>query len=362
MAIPIVSSKNNPGMKYCLLLICLLPVGLLSQPVYKYKNLVLEGGGVRGLAYAGAIEVLEEKNIINNIEKVAGSSAGAIAGLMISLGYNSSEIDSILQNLKVQQFNDGKDIVGKIIRIKKEYGLFKGNKFEKWIAGLIKAKTGDPDITFYELHKKHLEDHSFKDFYCTGTNISRQQLEVFSWESWPQMQLKTAVHISSCIPFYFRPVAIDSNGNELNARATELPFDLYVDGGMLCNFPINIFDSCTSGRNALVSNDVIYNYETLGLKLERAKQIEEFDENKTAIAPYHIKNMKDYTSAVMNLMMEKMNRNAADLSNERGRTIYISYGDISGRIRKMSTEDKKLLHDNGVIAATQFFTTGTAVH
>ena len=349
-------------MKRFLLLICLLPAGLFSQPVYNYKNLVLEGGGVRGLAYAGAIEVLEQKNIISNIEKVAGSSAGAVAGLMISLGYNSVEIDSILQSLKLQQFNDGKDIVGKIIRIKKEYGLFKGNKFEKWIGKLIEAKTGNANITFSELHKKHLQNNTFKDFYCTGTNISRQQLEIFSWQNWPQMQLKTAVHISSCIPFYFKPVAIDSSGGEVDARTSESTFDLFVDGGMLCNFPINIFDSCTSGRNALVSNDVYYNYETLGLKLERAQQIEEFEENKTAIAPYHIKNMKDYTSAVMNLMMEQMNRNAADLSNEKGRTIYISYGDISGRIRKMSPEEKKMLHDNGVIAAMQFFNSGTVVY
>lgn len=64
----------------------------------------------------------------------------------------------------------------------------------------------------------------------------------------------------------------------------------------------------------------------------------------------------------MNLMIEKMNRNSADLSNEKGRTIYISYGEISGRIRKMSSEEKKLLHDNGVAAATQFFNSATAAH
>ncbi len=349
-------------MKTYLLILCLLPFAISSQPTYHYKNLALEGGGVRGLAYAGAIEVLEQKNIINGIERVAGSSAGAIAGLMISLGYNSVEIDSILQNLKIQQFNDGKDIVGKIIRIKKEYGLFKGNKFEKWIGELISHKAGDANITFSDLHERHLLDNTFKDFYCTGTNISRQQLEIFSWETWPNMPLKTAVHISSCIPFYFKPVAIDSNGNEIYTRKTQAKYDLYVDGGMLCNFPINMFDSCNAGHNPLTSDNVRYNYETLGLKLEREKQVEEFEENKTAIAPYQIKNMKDYTSAVMNLMMEKMNRNSADLSNEKSRTIYISYGEISGRIRKMSSVEKKVLHDNGVAATTQFFNSTTTAY
>jgi hypothetical protein len=55
-------------------------------------------------------------------------------------------------------------------------------------------------------------------------------------------------------------------------------------------------------------------------------------------------------------MMEKLNRNTADLSNEKGRTIYISYGEISGRPRKISAKEKKILHDNGVAAATDFFT------
>ncbi len=66
-------------MKKYLLFLILSPATLFSQPAYQYKNLALEGGGVRGLAYAGALEVLEQKNILQHIEKVAGSSAGAIA-------------------------------------------------------------------------------------------------------------------------------------------------------------------------------------------------------------------------------------------------------------------------------------------
>ncbi|MDQ6844416.1 MAG: patatin-like phospholipase family protein [Bacteroidota bacterium] len=349
-------------MKLYLLCLFLMPALLFAQTNYRYKNLVLEGGGVRGLAYAGALEVLEQKSILQDIENVAGSSAGAIAGLMISLGYNSVEIDSILQNLKIQQFNDGKDIFGKIKRVKKEYGLFKGDKFEKWLGQIIAYKTGDPNTTFFDLHQRHLNNKTFKDFYCTGTNISRQQLEILSWKTWPKMQLKTAVHISGCIPFYFKPVAIDSIGNEIPIKNTLTDFNLYVDGGMLCNFPINMFDSSLDGRNPLISENVLYNHETLGLKLEREKQVEEFEENKTAIAPYQIKNMREYTSAVMNLMMEKLNRNPANLSNEKGRTIYISYGEISGRPRKISQEEKKILHDNGFAAAVQFFNVNTAVH
>jgi len=342
-------------MKLYLLLLLLFPALVFSQNNYHYKNLVMEGGGVRGLAYSGALEVLEQKNILKDLDRVAGSSAGAIAGLMVSLGYNSKEVDSILQTLKIQEFNDGKNIFGKINRIKKEYGVYKGNRFEDWLGRLILYKTGNANTTFLQLHQLHLQNNEFKDFYCTGTNISRQQLEILSWEKWPEMKLKTAVHISGCIPFYFKPVPIDSVGNEVSLIDTISNYDFYVDGGMLCNYPVNIFDSCTDGGNSLASEHVIYNPETLGLKLERAEQIKEFNDSKIEIAAYHIKNMKQYTSAVINLMMENLNRKTPDLSNEKGRTIYISYGEISGRVRKMSLEDKKILHDNGVVAATEFF-------
>lgn len=340
-------------MKIALLL--LFPFLSFSQNNYSYKNLALEGGGVRGLAYAGALEVLEQKNIIPNIQNVAGSSAGAIAGLMISLGYNSHEVDSILLTLKIQQFNDGKNIIGKIKRIKNKYGVFKGVKFEDWLAHIIYNKTGDSNTTFIQLHNLHIANNEFKDLYCTATNITQQRLEVLSWQKWPLMKLKTAVHISSCIPFYFEAVAADSLGNEVSDKDTSVRFNLYVDGGMLCNYPINMFDSSTNGGSIFSADNVIYNKQTLGLKLERQDQVNQFNNGKTDIAPYTIKNMKQYTSAVMNLMMEKLNRETPDLSNEKGRTIYISYGDISGRVRKISAKEKKFLHENGVTAAQSFF-------
>jgi NTE family protein len=340
-------------MKFVLFFI--FPAICISQNKYSYKNLALEGGGVRGLAYAGALEVIEQKNILTNIEKVAGSSAGAIAGVMISLGYNAEEIDSILQTLKIQEFNDGKNIFGKIKRVKKEYGVFKGVKFENWLGNIIYSKTGDSNTTFLQLHQLHNNNKVFKEFYCTGTNITRQKLEVLSWEKWPHMRLKTAVHISSCIPFYFKAVPIDSIGNEVSLKDTLSNYDLYVDGGMLCNYPVNMFDSSTTGENVLTGTHIIYNPETLGLKLEREDQIKEYSTGVADIAPYDIKNMKQYTSAVMNLVMEKLNRQTPDLSNEKGRTIYISYGEISGRVREISLKEKKLLHDNGVAAANKFF-------
>lgn len=320
----------------------------------------MEGGGVRGLAYPGALQVMEEQGIIDSIQNVAGSSAGAIAGIMVALNYSSHEIDSVLHSIKIQEFNDGRFFIGKIKRVAKEYGVHKGEKLSDWIGNLIKYKTGHEDITFGGLYELRLKDPRFKNFYCTGTNISKQELEVFSWQNWPDMKLKTAVLISSSIPFYFIPIAIDDQGNEVDIEQNSIKYDLYVDGGMLCNYPISIFDSCKSGGNPLVCNDVVFNPQTIGLKLERQEQIDVFEQNKTHVAPYEIETMKDYSAAIMNLLVETLNRRSPELKNERGRTIYISYGDIGGKPRKVSRTDKEKLYNNGLSAANKFFNINSA--
>jgi NTE family protein len=340
-----------------LLLLLLFPFYVIAQQNNSYKNLALEGGGIRGLAYAGALKVLEEKGILENIENVAGTSAGAITALMLSVGYNSHEIDSVFQSLKFQQFNDGKDIFGKIYRVKNEYGIFKGDKFERWLGTLISNKTGNANTTFGELHQIHLGNRNFKDLYCTGTNITQQKLQIFSWQHTPLMQLKTAVHISGCIPVYFKPVAIDSLGREVSIRKNKKPYTLYVDGGMLCNYPINMFDTCLDGNNPLLCDKIAYNYQTLGLKLEREEQVVQFSNGKPDVAPYKISSVNIYIVALMNLMMEQLNRKTQGLENEKNRTIYISHGTISGRPRKISFETKRFLFNNGIIAAENFLNT-----
>ena len=47
---------------------------------YQFKNLVFEGGGVKGAAYVGAMQALDEAGVLDNIERICGTSAGAIRG------------------------------------------------------------------------------------------------------------------------------------------------------------------------------------------------------------------------------------------------------------------------------------------
>ena len=253
-------------MKFWMILLFILPATVFSQKTYTYKNLVLEGGGVRGLAYGGALEILEQKGVLKNIENVAGSSAGAIAGLMVALNYNSHEIDSVLQGLKIQEFNDGKFITGKIRRVKKEYGIFKGDKFDKWLGDLIANKTGNADITFSGLNELHLRDKNFRNFFCTGTNVTEQRLEILSYKKWPHMKLRTAVHISSSIPFYFVPIAINKDGHEVSLEDTSQEVDLYVDGGVTDNQPIGPLPKLCRRIIASHVNPIRSDYDSTAIK------------------------------------------------------------------------------------------------
>jgi NTE family protein len=341
-----------------LIVVLLFPAFCFAQKTYDYKNLVLEGGGVRGLAYAGVFSVLEQKGIIQQIEKVGGSSAGSIAGMLLCVGYSATEIDILMMELPLQKFKDGYGgLIGKYKRLKTDFGIFKGDAFEKWLQQLVKYKTGSPKLTFDELHQLHLKNNLlYKELYCTGTNLSKQQLEIFSFETTPNMSIALAVRISGGVPLYFEPVALDNQLHKIKKSDTTSFVNYYVDGGMLSNYPISLFDTCKSSEtNPLFCDKLKFNYQTIGIKLERPQQIDSLNQNSTRIPAYDIYKFSGYLAAFSNLLMETLSRKYPGLENEKGRTIYVSQGNISSIIKKTKLQDKLLLYENGVKAANNFF-------
>lgn len=195
----------------------LLLTGLLSTHApagsdsLTYRNLVFEGGGVRGIAYAGALNVLEKRGLLLNVERVGGTSVGAITALLVALGYSAGEMTTILADLKIGQFNDGRwFFVGGLHRLTRRYGWYRGERFERWLEGLIRAKTGHADLTFAQLHDRR--SSGLKDLYVTGMNLTAQQTMIFSHEHTPDVALKTAVRISMSVPLYFGAVFLDDRG------------------------------------------------------------------------------------------------------------------------------------------------------
>lgn len=84
------------------------------------ENIVFEGAGIRGIAYAGAIKELEQKGLLQNVKRVSGTSAGAITALLLSLNYSSTEIATIINSTSFKKFNDGRFLFfGGFHRVKK---------------------------------------------------------------------------------------------------------------------------------------------------------------------------------------------------------------------------------------------------
>ncbi|MBE7178948.1 MAG: patatin-like phospholipase family protein, partial [Mucilaginibacter polytrichastri] len=209
-----------------------------------WRSLVFEGAGIRGIAYAGVIKKLEEKKLMPQISRVGGTSAGAITALMVSLGYNSQEVYKLIGETEFGDFNDGRYFfIGGFRRLSKKYGWYRGEKFQHWLDEVILAKTGNPNITFAQLH-----DQKFRDLYVTGTSLNRQRLLIFSYETYPEMRVSDAVRISMSVPLYFEAKYIDAKGAIVPKPAGTDSLDLVVDGGITGNFPIWMFDQTDMGK------------------------------------------------------------------------------------------------------------------
>ena len=96
-------------------------------------NLVLSGGGIRGILHLGAIKTLNEKNIFKNIKNYAGSSAGSMISLLLSIGYTYNDIMIIFLKINTDKFYDITDIF-EFLNI---YGLLNLNPFEKFLRLLL---------------------------------------------------------------------------------------------------------------------------------------------------------------------------------------------------------------------------------
>ena len=94
---------------------------------YHFRNLVFEGGGVKGIAYVGALEVLDKEGILKDIKRVAGTSAGALVAVLIGLGYSAKELKDILWSINFQNFLDSSwGVIRNTKRFIEDYGWYKG--------------------------------------------------------------------------------------------------------------------------------------------------------------------------------------------------------------------------------------------
>lgn len=325
---------------------------------YFFKNLVFEGGGVKGIAYVGALEVLEEKKIFPKIKRVAGTSAGAIVAVLLGLGYTSEEVKEVLWRLDFKNFlDDSWGFIQDTKRLIEKYGWYKGDFFRTWIGELIRARTGNSESTFADVASMK-EDKGYRDIYLIGTNVSTGFSEIFSNEHTPRYCIADAARISMSIPLFF-------------AAKRNFRNDVYVDGGLLDNYPVKVFDRTKYVRKNMERtnyyekinkqiekkprkiSDYVFNKETLGFRLDSKEKLSLFRDN--AEPPVRsIENFFEYSTALLNTLLDSQD-NVHLHSDDWQRTIYIDTLGVKATDFSISDQKKKDLLQSGREYAESYF-------
>jgi NTE family protein len=326
----------------------------------QFRNLIFEGGGVKGIAYVGAMQILQQRGILADVRRVGGASAGAINALIFGLGYDIDEQHDVLRSAEFSRFMDSSfGVIRDIRRLAREFGWYKGDFFSGWIADLVRQKMGTERATFGDLKAA-----GRPDVYMIGTNLSTGFSEVFSYERHAHMPLADAVRISMSIPLFFAAVRHGSR------------HDVYVDGGMMLNYPVKLFDRMRyidraespeaaretayynkeNARFALVRpgrSPYVYNRQTLGLRLDTQDEIGlyRYDEPLEG-AP--IRRFTDYARALVQSLMN-VQENVHLHGDDWQRTVYINTLDVRTTDFDLSRERQDALVEQGIIGTENYF-------
>ena len=210
-------------------------------------DLVFEGGGVKGIALAGAFAEIEARGY--RAQCVAGTSAGAITAALVAAGYTGPEIEDVVTNdMHFPSFEDRPrhrelGALGDAIDIAHSKGIHSGVFFLAWITEKLAAKNL---TTFGDLKDRKATDENRRyRLQVIASDLSDHAMLVLPRDAQrlgidpDQLPVAEAVRMSMSIPIFFEPV--------LHPNPQTGGQHMIVDGGLLSNFPVWLFD-CTGRR------------------------------------------------------------------------------------------------------------------
>ena len=307
-------------------------------------DLVLEGGGVKGIALAGAIEVLEERGY--RVNRVAGSSAGSIAGALATAGIPATTMVKVLRETDYRRFEDGpwwtRTLLGKGLSILLHNGIHRGAYLREWLDEQLAAH-GEPGRTgtFADLRYTDPEPeidvtgaHAYR-LVVTVSDLTAGRLRYLPMDaddvgSTPDtLRVMDAVRASTSIPLFFRPVRWK---NAFGKPA------VLVDGGLLSNFPVSVFDR---------PEGEVPRWPTFGIKLSAKPEADFGVQNR-------IRGPLSFGKAVADTVTGFYDRMHIDSSHSVARTIFIDTAAVRPTQFDLSDDEREMLYRKGRKAATDF--------
>ena len=309
-------------------------------------DLVCEGGGVKGIGLAGAYAVLDERGY--KPQNVAGTSAGAITAALIAAGYSSAELKEIIFGLDYRRFEDKSwedhiPVLGTPLSILIEEGIYKGDEFLAWMRGLLAAKNVH---TFADLKTEFTDPKYTSRLQVIASDVTARQLLVLPRDAAvlgfdpDALEVALAVRMSMSIPIFFEPVRVKDQAKKEH---------VIVDGGMLSNFPVWLFDC---------EDQEVPDWPTFGLMLVEPDPKTPIGERipKPESAPRGVQGLVALISGMVHTMMEAHDRLYLEKA-QYARTISIPTLGVHTTEFDITPERTQALYESGRSAAEKFLET-----
>ncbi len=303
----------------------------------KKIDLVLEGGGVKVTAIVGALESIEAEGY--TYDRIAGSSAGAIVASLVAAGYTSKELKEIFMELDYNRFADVSmlskfGVVGKTFSLLLSKGIYDGKFIRQFVYDLLEKKGVR---TFGDLKLATADEsgtiHDDYKLVVLSADITSGAVVRFPWDYEkyglnPDTQLVAdAVRTSASLPFYYKPVQL--GGHYL------------VDGGVISNFPIWIFEED-------IQDEKMRN-PAIGVKLSARPEamMHAMGRNTSNTFTYGFSILKTITEAADQIHLSEQ--------STLERTIFVDTAQVASTDFNLTREDQLLLYNSGKEAAKKFF-------
>lgn len=310
-------------------------------------DLVLEGGGVKGIGLAGAVLELDAAGY--RFSRVAGTSAGAIAAALIAAlnarGRPISELRDILTTVDYPKFESG-NILSETEGLLLHMGVHDGDYLVTWLGD---ALTQIGATKFGDLRLKdpgadaNMTAAQRYTLIVDVSDISRGRCVHLPWDfpaygrqDVDEELIVDAVRASMAIPFFFRPVRFDAPAADFGDQHFDKSKITWVDGGMLSNFPVEVFDRTDGGASR---------WPTIGIKLA---------ERQTTVPPAkEIHGPVGEAVAALRTLINNTDRYYVP-SHNADRTIFVDNAGISATEFGITKAQQDTLFANGRTAAQQF--------
>jgi NTE family protein len=293
-------------------------------------DLVLEGGGVKGVGLVGAIDALEKSGY--QFERVAGTSAGAIVGAFAAAGCNAQKLAELIGMLDYTQLRDETflsrfGLLGKMASLGVHNGLYKGDYLRDQVAAELKkcGVTTFADLRLDQEKTRHLPKEQAYKLVVVTADVSKGELVYLPWDYHkygldPDTQnVADAVRASMSIPFFYIP--------------SRLQKSTLIDGGMFSNFPIGIFDRTPD-------------WPTLGIKLS--------SQEEATIVPRNISGPINLARALFSTLSSAHDHRHLDNPSTIARTIFVDTGTIEVTNFDITKEEQAFLFASGQKFAHKF--------